>query len=66
MNYLKIFEELKEELDACNYRYGGFVPAYYQQSIRQAMKAIKVCANDMLEAEAESERLYEERGKSNG
>lgn len=66
VNYLKILEELEEELHACNYRYGGFVPAYYQQSIHEAIKAVKACANDIVEAEAEAERFYGERGRNNG
>lgn len=43
IDYDKIISELGEEISACNYRYGGVVPAYYQQELRKAITALIEC-----------------------
>ena len=47
VDYSKIIGELIEESESCNYRYGGMVPAYYQQNIHQAVAALIKCQENL-------------------
>lgn len=43
VDYSKIITELTEESESCNYRYGGMIPLYYQQQIREAVASLIKC-----------------------
>ena len=43
VDYSKIITELTKESESCNYRFGGMVPLYYQQQIREAVAALIEC-----------------------
>lgn len=43
IDYDKIISELSKEISACHYRYGGMIPAYYQQELREAATALIKC-----------------------
>ena len=49
IDYSKIITELTEESESCNYRYGGMVPLYYQQQIREAVTALIKCQESQTE-----------------
>lgn len=49
IDYSKIITELTEESESCNYRYGGMVPLYYQQRIREAVTALIECQESQTE-----------------
>ena len=49
IDYSKIITELTEESESCNYRFGGMVPLYYQQQIREAVKALIECQESQTE-----------------
>lgn len=48
IDYEKIIQELTDECESCNYRYGGMVPAYYQQQIREAVAALIRCQESQM------------------
>lgn len=56
IGYDKLLTELREEKAACQYAYGGMVPAFYVQALRKAIKAIKECQD----CAAEAARMAEE------
>lgn len=43
INYMRMLKELKEEKAACQYAYGGMVPAFYSQALQKAIQAIEEC-----------------------
>lgn len=47
IDYTKIIAMLAQEKDSCDYRYGGMVPAYYQQEIREAITALIKCQESL-------------------
>lgn len=47
VEYDKIITELGEEISACNYRYNGMIPAYYQQELREAIIALIKCRDSL-------------------
>lgn len=49
VDYSRIITELTEESESCNYRFGGMVPLYYQQQIREAVKALIECRESQTE-----------------
>lgn len=51
IDYDKLLEELREEKAACQYAYGGMVPAFYAQALRKAIKDIMECRDCAAEAE---------------
>lgn len=50
INYAKILAELEVERSACQYAYGGMVPAFYTQALHRATEAIKECQDCAAEA----------------
>ena len=40
IDYDKLLEELCEEKAACQYAYGGMVPAFYAQALHKAIEDI--------------------------
>lgn len=50
IDYDKLLEELREEKAACQYAYGGMVPAFYVQALRKAIKDIMECRDCAAEA----------------
>ena len=55
IDYSKIITELTEESESCNYRYGGMVPLYYQQQIREAVTALIECQESQTELHRQPE-----------
>lgn len=51
IDYEQILTELREEKAACQYAYGGMVPAFYAQALRKAIVAIQECRDCAAEAE---------------
>ncbi len=51
IDYEKLLKELEEEKAACQYAYGGMVPAFYSQALRKAIEDIKECQDCAAEAE---------------
>ena len=51
IDYNRIIMELNEEKENCNTRYGGQVPAYYQQEIRTAICALLKCQDSLKDLE---------------
>ena len=51
IDYEQILTELREEKAACQYAYGGMVPAFYAQALRKAIAAIGECRDCAAEAE---------------
>ena len=51
MDYNKLLAALEEEKAACQYAYGGMVPAFYAQALRKAIAAIGECRDCAAEAE---------------
>lgn len=47
IDYDKIITELGEEIAACDYRYCGMIPAYYQQELREAITALIKCRESL-------------------
>ena len=41
IDYSRLLKELEEEKEACQYAYGGMVPAFYAQALRKAIEDIK-------------------------
>lgn len=54
--YGKLLAELQEEKAACQYAYGGMVPAFYAQALKKAIEAIREC----MDCAAEAARMAEE------
>lgn len=50
IKYEKILAELEVERSACQYAYGGMVPAFYTQALHRATEAIKECQDCAAEA----------------
>lgn len=50
IGYDKLLAELEEEKAACQYAYGGMVPAFYAQALRKAIEDIKECRDCAAEA----------------
>ena len=40
IDYAKILTELEEERAACQYVYGGMIPAFYTQALHRAIEAV--------------------------
>lgn len=55
IDYSKIITELTEESESCNYRYGGMVPLYYQQQIREVVAALIECQESQTKLNAPQE-----------
>jgi hypothetical protein len=51
IDYSRLLKELEEEKEACQYAYGGMVPAFYAQALRKAIEDIKECRDCAAEAE---------------
>lgn len=47
IDYDKIITELSEEILTCDYQYGGMIPAYYQQELREAITALIKCRESL-------------------
>ena len=47
IDFDKMIAELGEEISACDYRYGGTIPAYYQQELRKAITALIDCRDSL-------------------
>lgn len=60
IDYNKIIAELTDEMDACDYRYNGMIPAYYQQEIRKAIRAIFDCLDSLKGLSQKSSGPYDE------
>lgn len=56
IEYEKLLAELEEEKSACQYAYGGMVPAFYAEALRRAIGAIRECRD----CEAEATRMARE------
>lgn len=50
IDYAKILTELEEERAACQYVYGGMIPAFYTQALHRAIEAVKECQDCAAEA----------------
>lgn len=50
VDYKKIITDLQDEKAACEYAYGGMVPAFYKMALQKAIEAIEKCQD--CEAEA--------------
>ena len=59
IDYDRLLAELEAEKAACQYAYGGMVPAFYAQALRKAIEAIRECQD----CAAEAARMAEEGGK---
>lgn len=57
LNYENIITALEEEKAACQYAYGGMVPAFYAQALRAAILDIKECQNCAGEAERMADEI---------
>ena len=44
-------KNLRKKKAACQYAYGGMVPAFYSQALRKAIEDIKECQDCAAEAE---------------
>lgn len=55
LDYDKIITELGEEISACNYRYNGMIPVYYQQALRKAITALIKCRDNLNELHKQPE-----------
>ena len=51
IDYAQTLTELEEEKVACQYAYGGMIPAFYIQALRKAIEAIKECQDCAAQAE---------------
>ena len=50
IDYAKILTELEEERAACQYVYGGKIPAFYTQALHRAKEAVNESQNCAAEA----------------
>lgn len=57
IDYDKLLTELEEEKAACQYAYGGMVPAFYAQALRKAIEDIRECRDCAAEATQMVRRL---------
>jgi len=55
IDYDKLLEELREEKAACQYAYGGMVPAFYAQALHKAIEDIEECRDCAAEAKRMAE-----------
>lgn len=51
IDYDRLLAELEAEKAACQYAYGGMIPAFYAQALRKAIEDIKECRDCAAEAE---------------
>lgn len=47
VDYDKIITELGEEISACNYRYTGMIPLYYQRELEKAITILFKCRESL-------------------
>lgn len=50
LDYESILAALKDEKAACQYAYGGMVPAFYTVALQKAILAIEECRDCVAEA----------------
>ena len=55
IDYEQIPTELREEKAACQYAYGGMVPAFYAQALHKAIEDIEECRDCAAEAKRMAE-----------
>jgi hypothetical protein len=55
IDYNKIISELIDEKHSCNYRYGGMVPAYYQEQIREVIALLLACQDSQRDLTMKAE-----------
>ena len=55
IDYEQILTELREEKAACQYAYGGMVPAFYAQALHKAIEDIEECRDCAAEAKRMAE-----------
>lgn len=61
IDYCKLLAELEEEKAACQYAYGGMVPAFYAQALRKTIEDIRECRDCAAEAAQMARRVNSDK-----